>query len=85
MLGCFLGTGLSWYFAVRGFDMSLLADQTTFSYMGVAFSERLHFVLRPSHVFEPVAVMVAVALASGLWPAIRAARIDPAPTIAGRT
>lgn len=85
LLGCVLGTGLSWYYAVRGFDMSLLADQASFSYMGVAFSERLYFVLRPSHVLEPVAVMVVVALLSGLWPAIRAARIDPAPTIAGRT
>jgi ABC-type antimicrobial peptide transport system permease subunit len=29
--------------------------------------------------------MVAVAMISGLLPALRAARIDPAPTIAGRT
>lgn len=85
LAGCVLGTLLSWYHALRGFDMSLLADQAGFSYMGVAFSERLYFVLRPSSVIEPVAIMIVVAVVSGLWPAIRAARIEPAPTIAGRT
>lgn len=84
-IGCALGTALSWYHSVHGFDMGLLADQATFSYMGVAFSQRLFFVLRPSDVIEPVVIMVVVAVLSGLWPAFRAARIDPAPTIAGRT
>lgn len=83
-VGCALGTALSWYHATQGFNMALMADQTTFSYMGVAFSERLYFVLRPANVVQPVAIMVLVALISGLWPAFRAARIDPAPTIAGR-
>lgn len=83
-IGAAAGAGLSWYHAVRGFDLRLLAEEAAFSYMGVAFSERLHFVLVPAHVIEPVIVMVAVALLSGLWPAIQAARIDPAPTIAGR-
>lgn len=84
-VGCALGTGLSWYHATYGLDMGLLADQATFSYMGVAFSQRLFFVLRPSIVIEPVVIMIVVAVLSGLWPAYRAARIDPAPTIAGRT
>lgn len=84
-IGCTLGTALSWRHAVAGFDMSVLARDTDFSYMGVAFSERLFFVLRPAHVYQPVLVMVLVALLCGLWPAFQAARIDPAPTIAGRT
>jgi ABC-type antimicrobial peptide transport system permease subunit len=83
-IGCALGTALSWRHAVAGFDMSVLAGDTDFSYMGVAFSERLFFVLRPAHVYQPVLVMVLVALVCGLWPAFLAARIDPAPTIAGR-
>ena len=83
--GCLLGTALAWYHTVQGFDLGLMADETTFSYMGVAFSERLYFDLRTTHVVQPVVVMVLVALVSGLWPAFRAARIDPAPTIAGRT
>jgi ABC-type lipoprotein release transport system permease subunit len=84
-VGCALGTALSWYHSVYGFDMGLLADQATFSYMGVAFSQRLYFVLHPAIVVQPVVIMVVVAVFSGLWPAYRAARIDPAPTIAGRT
>jgi len=85
LLGAMAGTSLAWYHATRGFDMGMVADQTSFSYMGVAFSERIFFVLRPEHVVEPVLIMGGVALLSGLWPAIRAARVDPAPTIAGRT
>jgi ABC-type antimicrobial peptide transport system permease subunit len=65
--------------------MRVFTDQATFSYMGVAFSERIYFVVTPMTVIQPVLVMLAVAALSGLWPAIRAARIVPAPTIAGRT
>ncbi len=82
--GCLLGTALAGYHTIRGFDMRLMTDEANFSYMGVAFSERLYFVMRPANVAEPVLIMVLVALASGLWPAFRAARIEPAPTIAGR-
>lgn len=84
LVGAAGGTALSWYHATRGFDLRLLADEAAFTFMGVAFSERLHFVLTPSHVVEPVVIMILVAMVSGLWPALRAARIDPAPTIAGR-
>lgn len=84
-LGAATGAALSWYHQARGLDMSLFTDQAAFSYMGVAFTERIHFVLTVGNVVEPVLVMLAVALLSGLWPAVRSARIDPAPTIAGRT
>ncbi|MFW6080147.1 MAG: FtsX-like permease family protein, partial [Gemmatimonadota bacterium] len=84
-LGALAGTLLSAYHASAGLDLTLFTDQAAFSFMGVAFSERLHFILRVRHVVEPVVVMLGVALLSGLWPAVKAARIDPAPTIAGRT
>ena len=84
-IGGAAGAALSWYHEVNGLDMSLFTDQAAFSYMGVAFTERLYFVLTPENVIEPVIVMLGVALLSGLWPAVRSARIDPAPTIAGRT
>lgn len=85
LLGAAGGAALSWYHQVNGLDMSLFTDQAAFSYMGVAFTERIYFVLTPEIVIEPVVVMLGVALLSGLWPAVRSARIDPAPTIAGRT
>lgn len=85
LVGAAVGGLLSWYHATRGFDLTLLADEVSFSYMGVAFSDRLYFVLTPEMIVEPILVMLVVALLSGLWPAVTAARIDPAPTIAGRT
>ena len=85
LIGATLGGLLGWYHATAGLDMSLLTDQTTFSYMGVAFSERMYSDMSASAVVQPVLVMLFVALVSGLVPAFAAARIDPAPTIAGRT
>lgn len=84
-IGFVLGTALSWYHATVGFDLSAFASGASFSYMGVAFSERLPFVIRAANVVQPVVFMILVAVACGLWPAFRASRIDPAPTIAGRT
>jgi ABC-type lipoprotein release transport system permease subunit len=85
VIGAGLGFLLSWYYATTGFDMGVFTDNATFSYMGVAFSRRIYFVVTPMTVIQPILVMLAVAALSGLWPAIRAARIVPAPTIAGRT
>lgn len=85
LIGAAAGLLLSWYYAVAGFDMGAFTEQATFSYMGVAFSERIRFVLEPVNVVQPILVMLVVAVLSGLWPALRAARVDPAPTIAGRT
>lgn len=84
VLGAAGGAALSRYHEVHGLDLDLFTDQAAFTYMGVAFSERIHFVLTPENVVEPVVVMLVVALLSVLWPALRSARIEPAPTIAGR-
>jgi len=84
LIGATGGALLNWYYATAGFDMSVFTDQATFSYMGVAFSERIYFVVTPKTVLEPILVMLGVAALSGLWPAFGAARIVPAPTIAGR-
>jgi ABC-type lipoprotein release transport system permease subunit len=84
-LGALLGGAITWYHATVGLNLALFSDSASFSYMGVTFSERIHFALTTGALLQPVLVMVGVAVVSGLWPAIRAARIDPAPTIAGRT
>lgn len=85
LIGATAGALLNWHYATVGFDMSVFTDRATFSYMGVAFSERIYFVVTPKTVIEPILVMLGVAALTGLWPAFRAARIVPAPTIAGRT
>jgi ABC-type lipoprotein release transport system permease subunit len=84
-IGALLGGALTWYYATAGFNLGMFSNGETFTYMGVTMSERLRFVLTPRTILEPVAIMVGVAVISGLWPAVRAARIQPAPTIAGRT
>lgn len=84
LIGALVGGLVTWYHAAIGFDMTLFTDSATFSMMGVAFSDRLHFELWPGAIIQPVLVMLVVAALSGLWPAITSARIDPAPTIAGR-
>ena len=53
--------------------------------MGVAFTGKIYAILSPMIIFQPVVVMVVVAFLAGLWPAVKSARIQPAPTIAGRT
>ncbi len=85
LIGAVGGALLTWYHATAGFDMTVFTDQATFSLMGVSFSERIYFDLYPNAIIQPVLVMLVVAALSGLWPAIKSARIDPAPTIAGRT
>lgn len=84
ILGTFLGLAVTWYHSVSGLDLSLFTDQGGFTWMGVSFSGRIFAVLNPTIIFQPVVVMVAVAFLAGLWPALKSARIDPAPTIAGR-
>jgi len=84
VLGMALGTAVSWYHATAGLDLGLFTDQAGFSYMGVAFTDRLFARLSATVVIQPVVVMLVVAILSGLWPAWTAARLEPAPTLAGR-
>ncbi len=86
VIGAIIGGAVSWYHATAGFDLSMLTrNGTGFSYMGVAFTDRLYASITVGSFVQPVAVMLVVAVLSGLWPAWTAARLQPAPTIAGRT
>jgi ABC-type lipoprotein release transport system permease subunit len=85
ILGTILGVAVTWYHSVAGLDLGLFTDKGGFTWMGVAFTGKIHAILTPMIIFQPVVVMVAVAFLAGLWPAVKSARIDPAPTIAGRT
>jgi ABC-type lipoprotein release transport system permease subunit len=84
VLGTILGVAVTWYHSVAGLDLGVFTDQGAFTWMGVSFSGRIFATLNPMVIFQPVVVMVLVAFLAGLWPAVKSARIDPAPTIAGR-
>jgi len=85
ILGTILGVAVTWYHSVAGLDLGIFTDQGEFTWMGVSFSGRIFATLNLMITFQPVVVMVVVAFLAGLWPAVKSARIEPAPTIAGRT
>ncbi len=84
LMGTLLGVGVTWYHATRGLDLALFTDQGEFTVMGVAFTGRIYAILTPTAAAQPILIMILVAFLAGLWPAFKSARLDPAPTIAGR-
>jgi len=84
LVGTALGLAVTWYHATAGLDLALFTDQGEFTVMGVSFTGKIHAILTPTAALQPILIMVLVAFLAGLWPAIKSARLDPAPTIAGR-
>lgn len=84
-VGAVLGGAVAWYHAAWGMDLGMFSQGATFTFMGATFSDRLYASLSAGTFMAPILVMIGIAMISGLIPALRAARIDPAPTIAGRT
>ncbi len=85
VLGAALGGVVAWWQSVYGFDMSLFSENGSFSYMGVAFKERVYLSMDANTVVQPAVAMVVIGSLAGLVPAWRAMRLDPATTIAGRS
>ena len=84
LLGTALGALVTWYHATAGLNLALFTEHGEFTFMGVAFTGRMYAMLTPTAAIQPIVVMVIVAFLAGLWPAVKSARLDPAPTIAGR-
>lgn len=84
LIGTALGLAVTWYHATAGLDLAMFTDQGEFTVMGVAFTGKIYAILTPVAALQPIGIMVLVAFLAGLWPAFKSARLDPAPTIAGR-
>jgi ABC-type lipoprotein release transport system permease subunit len=84
LAGTALGMAVTWYHATRGLDLGMFTRHGEFTFMGVSFTGRIYSILTTTAALQPILVMVFVAFLAGLWPALRSARLDPAPTIAGR-
>jgi ABC-type lipoprotein release transport system permease subunit len=84
LIGTALGLAVVWYHATAGLDLAMFTDKGEFTVMGVAFTGKIYAILTPVAALQPILVMMFVAFLAGLWPAVKSARLDPAPTIAGR-
>lgn len=84
LIGTALGLTVVWYHATAGLDLAMFTDKGEFTVMGVAFTGKIYAILTPLAALQPILVMMFVAFLAGLWPAFKSARLDPAPTIAGR-
>jgi ABC-type lipoprotein release transport system permease subunit len=81
--GMLVGALVTWYHAHAGLDLAAMGSQG-FSYAGVTFQSRIHFVLRPAMVLWPAVAVVVVGVLCGLWPALASVRLRLAGAIAGR-
>jgi ABC-type lipoprotein release transport system permease subunit len=84
VIGALLGYAVSKYHTEVGLDLGAFSQQDSFSFMGLSFSERLYFKVTTKAVFQPVLVIVGVAVFCGLWPAFTSARLKITQAISGR-
>lgn len=85
LAGTVLGVALSLYHASVGINLANFSSQTSFSYLGVSFSDRIYTALDPITALQPLLVMLAVALICGLWPAVQSARLNITQALSGRS
>ena len=75
VLGTGLGLVLDAYLVFYGIDLS--AFMGAFSWAGVSFDPHMYGYVRSFPVYVTVVGLIVVAVLSSLWPAMRAARLDP--------
>jgi ABC-type lipoprotein release transport system permease subunit len=73
--------GPYWYFATKGIDYSAMLGSSGAEVAGVAMAPILYVRLYPESVLVIAAAVVLATLASGLYPAWRAGRADPAEAV----
>lgn len=79
-IGLALGGGLDAFLVLRGIDLSASAKEGI-SFSGVVLDPVIKGVVRWEGVAQVVGAVFFVSLASSLWPAIRAARLDPVESL----
>jgi ABC-type lipoprotein release transport system permease subunit len=87
-LGAAAGALFGWaavaWCAHAGLDLAALGSESHTN-MGVSFSSRMYFALRPAMVAKPALAVLLVGALSGMWPALRSARLELVRAISGRT
>ncbi len=79
-VGAILGFGAHLYFAEHGLDMGF-ASHEQLTAAGAVFDSVVYSELVPARVLFLMGVVFIVTLAVGIYPAIRAARVDPVRAI----
>ncbi len=79
-VGAVLGFGAHLYLAAYGFDMGF-ASQEQLTMAGAVFDSVIYSELAPARVLLLVGIVFSVTLAVGIYPAIRASRVDPVRAI----
>jgi ABC-type lipoprotein release transport system permease subunit len=83
-IGVFLGGAMVAWHAYAGLNLAAIGSESHTN-MGVSFPSRLYFVLRPTMIAQPALLLLVVSALSGMWPAIRSARLELVRAISGRT
>ena len=76
-IGAVLGLAMSWYFQVHGIDLRAFGD-AEFGFAGIAWDPLWRGHLLPSHVVNSLILMWVTCVVASLYPAVKAARLDPA-------
>lgn len=79
-VGAVLGFGAHLYLAEHGLDMGF-ASQGQLTAAGAVFDSVLYSELAPGRVLLLVGIVLGVTLTVGIYPAIRASRVDPVRAI----
>jgi len=79
-VGAILGLGAHLYLATHGLDMGF-ASQEQLTAAGAVFDSVVYSELVPARVLFLMGIVFTVTLAVGIYPAIRAARVDPVRAI----
>jgi putative ABC transport system permease protein len=78
--GAVMGAGLIWYLVNHGISFAV-DDDKGLDFMGVAFDSVVKGRFRPERLVTVIGLVMAVSVVAALWPAWRAARLQPVDAI----
>lgn len=84
LVGGLAGAALAYATGYYGLSLDLLTDRDSLTFVGVAFTDRIHFEVSRRALVMPVVGILVVTGLCALWPAYRATREEPRDAIAGR-
>ncbi|MCB9781051.1 MAG: ABC transporter permease [Alphaproteobacteria bacterium] len=81
--GLALGGVLDWLLVTQGLSLTT-GDGEQLSSMGVLFDPVIYGVVKPERIVTTVVSLLVVAVLAALWPALRAARLEPVQAMQDR-